>query len=498
MKNTTPLTEFLLITVLALALYLPFLAIQYDTNGIAEAIAVENGPLLNRNHLLYRPLGWIVWRSIQLVGYSGNSLLILQSITAIAAALGVGFAYLAFKALAPGRTYPAVGALALGTSYSYWVTGTDVFYIMVAAMFAAAALACTVHARSNAWLAAAGVLSALSILTWKGSVFLPAALLILLPSQRRSLRSAATLAGVAGVVSALGYIAMAFGELGFMGPRALWTWLTRYNDTSTLPFWGAWGVERIGFATVSALNSVVPVRLGVPLNELLKTPQLGRVAVDFSTAGFIAILVLAAVKTRSHALRFVAGYLCFVPFLIWWDPGTHLWFLVPNVFLAGFVLLGLAAWRPRKYVGTLAAAAILFTAATNFITTIRPRHFMTGRDVPMAACVAGHMQPADLFVAAEWGWPDYLGYFHKRSAINLINETAHFGNKTEALEDVRLRIRETIGAGANAFFTDPQHYSQAQLQWLHNTAGLGLDDLAGFSGSPSFVCEGVAIHRLGI
>src|SRR5579883_2124749 len=84
--------ELTVVTVLALGLYLPFLSIQYDPNGLVEAMSVENGPFLNKNHMLYRPLGLMAWRTLGRLGYSGNSLPVLQAIDAVAGALGVGFA----------------------------------------------------------------------------------------------------------------------------------------------------------------------------------------------------------------------------------------------------------------------------------------------------------------------------------------------------------------------------------------------------------------------
>jgi hypothetical protein len=37
--------EFIVITTAALALFVPFISIQYDTNGVVEAQAVETGDL---------------------------------------------------------------------------------------------------------------------------------------------------------------------------------------------------------------------------------------------------------------------------------------------------------------------------------------------------------------------------------------------------------------------------------------------------------------------
>src|SRR5262249_21743456 len=160
-------------------------------NGIVEAMSIENGPLLNKNHMLYRPLGLFVWRAARLAGYSGHSLILLQVINAAAAALGVGFAYLAFKCIAGSRGGALIGTALLATSFTYWVSATDVFYITVAGMFAAAALACTLNAESTEAIVGAAVLAALSIFTWQGSLFLLPALLVLIPANHRTVRSGA-------------------------------------------------------------------------------------------------------------------------------------------------------------------------------------------------------------------------------------------------------------------------------------------------------------------
>jgi hypothetical protein len=484
-------TEFLLITLFSLLLYIPFLSIQYDTNGIIEATGVESGDLLNKNHMLYRPLGLLIWRALQFPGYGGKSLLILQILTAVAGALGVGFAYLAFRSLTPSRAYAAVAALALGTSYSYWTSSTDVFYIPLAGMFAAAALACLLLARSSGGLIAAGILTGLSIATWEGSVFLIPALLLVSPRDRWK-----PFAGTAILFSALLYIAVAFGTHGVMGPMSFWRWLTSYREGTTLSIWGTWHASRIPIAAGAALDSMVPATLGASLRELLKPVQLGRIAVDIAVVVFLSFLALAIARSRSQGLRFLAAYLCFWPFIIWWDPGTHKWFLVANLFLVAFILLGLAEWRSRKIFSLAFAMGVFVIAATHFITTIRPLHFKLGTARPIAACVAEHMQPQDLFVAAEWGWPDYLGYFHHRAASNLLNLTAHFGNKNDAIEDVRLEMATARKAGGQIYFADPRHYPASHLAWLQDSTGIVLDDLLAFGGSPAFMCNDVPIQRL--
>jgi hypothetical protein len=138
-------------------------------------------------------------------------------------------------------------------------------------------------------------------------------------------------------------------------------------------------------------------------------------------------------------------------------------------------------------------ACMLIIAATNFVTTVRPRHFDPGRDRRTAQCVAGHMQPLDLFVAAEWGWPDYLPYLHKRATINLINEFARFQDTRGTLTSAREAIGKTHSDGGAVYLEDPRSYAGTHLQWLKETTGLAREDLSDFGGTPAFVCEDITI-----
>jgi hypothetical protein len=491
-----PLVEFVAVTVLALGLYLPFLSIQYDPNGLIEAMGIENGPLLNKNHMLYRPLGLFVWRVLHLLGFSGNSLPVLQAINAVAGALGVGFAFLAFRGLSANRAGALIGAAFLGTSFTYWVSATDVFYITVAGMFAVAALACVVHAGSARSMLTAGVLVALSIFTWQGSLFLLPALLFVFPKHLRTIRCAAVLVCSAGLLTGAVYIAVAFRSRGFIGARELWMWFTNYSENATLPIWGMWQFQRVPTAALSALDSVTAVRLAAGIRELFQGVQLGRLAVDYSVLAFGALMILAIANARLNTLLLMAAYLCFLPFIVWWDPGSDKWFLIPNIFLAAFLVYGLAPWLQHKYATIGVIACLLIIAGTNFITTIRPRHFDRGRDRRIAECVAGHMRSLDLFLAAEWGWPDYLPYVHERAAINIINEFARFQNRERTLASVREAISETRKESGSVYMADPRSHASTHLQWLEGATGMTLKDLSGLGGTPSFVCYGLTINQI--
>lgn len=488
-----PLPEFLVVTVFALGLYIPFPSIQYDPNGIVEALAVENGPLLNKNHMLYRPLGLVAWRALQRAGYSGDSLRVLQVLSAVAGAFGLGFAFLAFRKMSVNAEAAVTGAVFLGTSFTYWVSATDVLYVTLAGMFAAAALTCVMRAAPDGWMVAAGILAALSIFTWQGCLFLLPALLLMLPKGFRTIRSASLFLFSAGLLTAFVYVVAAFASRGAMGPRDLWAWFTHYSENATLAIWGTWEPRRVPVAALSALDSITAVRLAAGLSELFHGVQLGRIAVDCSVLAFSVLMIAGVAKARSAALRSLAAYFCFFPFIVWWDAGSDKWFLVANIFLAAFLVCSLDALLQRKYAKLGVTVCIVVIAATNFMTTIRPRHFDAGRDRRIAQCVAGHMGPADLFVAAEWGWPDYLLYLHKRASINLINEFARFQDTQGTLASARESIAKTHNDGGRVYMENPRSHSGAHLQWLKETTGLVTTDLSGFGGTPSFACDDVTI-----
>ena len=486
------LVESTLVTLAALMLFLPFLSIQYDTNGLIEALAVESGELFHKNHLLYRVMGWVAYRGLQLTGHSPRAIVVLQVMNAICGAVGVGLAYLTYNRAARNRQAAIAGSLFLGCSFTYWLFSTDAAYITVAAMFASASMAVLLYLTAPLGAVIAGALTVLSILTWQASVFLVPALSFLLFELRRDLpkqtrvRYVVIYAGTACLISLLSYTLVAFAQHGAMSVSSLVRWLTTYGEAGTLPMWGKWEAERIVIAAGSALWSIVPTPLAVPLSQLNWTIQRGRIAVDVAIVGFALLSLLAGLKTRAQALRFFVAYLVFLPFIVWWDPFEPKWFVVPNLFLAGFFAAALAPWFRNRYASSAILATVFVIAVTNFITTMRPRHSDVGPDRRMAQCVAENMHPNDLVIAAEWGWPDYLEYLYGRRSLSLINNFP-------TVEDTLKEVHDT---GGRAYISDPNAYSDNHVAWLQSQSGITRDDLNRLADRPAFSCYGRTVFSV--
>jgi hypothetical protein len=481
--------QFALVTLAALAIFLPFLALQYDVNGIAEALAIETGQLFHKNHLLYRLIGYAVYRGQEFVGGSSRAILILQVINAVCGSLAVGFAYAIYKRFAHNTLSALAGASLLAFSFTYWLFSTDAAYITVAGMFASASIALLLYSRSRAQTVLSGVLTGLSILTWQASVFLIPALVLLTfqadgdePRQNR-FSKATVYAVTACFVAGMTYTLVALTQRGPTSVSSLAKWFTSYGESGNLPMWGQWEAHRLVAAADSALRSILPTPLAVWPRQIGWTTQRGRIAVDLALAAFGLLTLMAAIRTRAKAVWLLSGYIVFLPFIVWWDPFEPKWFLIPNMFLGAFFSVALAPWFRSRFAASLILGSVLFIGATNFVTTVRPRHHDVGPDRLTAQCVAARMESQDLLLSVEWGWPDYLEYLHKRHTLSLISRSSELDE----------RLSEVHRVGGRVYIPDPKSYTADHLVWLQNQSGIRPEDLNRLSGPPAFSCYGRTI-----
>lgn len=498
MKRSS-IAGFLSVVGMAFLLYAPFLAIQYDPNGIFEAQNVEAGALLPHNHILYRPIGWAVYRTVEFVGYSGQSLVVLQLLDAIFGTIAVGLFYLAMERLSQHRIAAVGASLWLATSFLYWYVSTDVNYITLAAVFCSASLALVVRGSGYRSAVASGACVALAILTWQASIFLIPGLLLLL-FLRSERRSAVLLVGVAGAVAGFGYVALGIFAYDVRSVHGFFDWIFSYGSGASLSMWGHWGFDRVPEALHSAIHSLVPTRLMATPAEILagRRHLWGGIAVDIGVAATVLLLLMSVFwlvlrirgKRQYAVFCFLAAYLFFIPFIVWWDPGQAQWYVIPNIMLAGFIALAWDSPLQSRSLQLVFLGCIVAIGGANFFTTFRPRHAELGPDRRVAQCVSANTSSADMVIAAEWGWPEYLGYLHGRNEFNLINNSIPFGaDKAAFLSHVRQLVKDTQRAGGKVITADPSQYPPEHLQWLESQTGLTLKDLESLESTAAFVCD---------
>ncbi len=467
-----PLAGCLCLIAVAFALFAPLRAIQFDTNGIVEVQAAESGQILAHNHILYRPLGLASYKAMRFFGYTGSLLDLFQWLDVLLGSLGIGFAYLAFESGVKHKESAVAAAIWLTTSFSYWYFSSDAGYIILAASFAALGLVFAVRYDRIMTAIAAGGCVALAILTWEGAVFLVPVFVVIL--GRRNAKFAVSFTLACGVIAGLAYAFVGIAVAGVRNVTEFGRWLLQYGSGPTLPMWGVLDPSRSVDAVVSAFRSIIPVLLAVdPRAALSGSIQLGRLAVDAALLclGLQMVMAIWSIRRTTESRfsngMYALGYASFLPFIVWWDPGEPKWFVVPNLMLSGFLATAWDSANPLHWFRRLLVASLAVIAITNYVTTFRPRHQELGLARRIAQCVSDHTAPSDLILVHEWGWPDYLGYLHRRNTINIINTSIPFkGDRDKFLTWLRGQVAEVGNKGGRTIMPDSAEYSSEHWDWL--------------------------------
>jgi hypothetical protein len=507
--------SFLLMIALGLCLYLPLLTRNYDINGLMEAAAVESGhpvDMWNPNHMLYRPVGYFVRQTLAAAGIHTDVIPFLQILSAIFGALGLGFVFLALEHLTANRTIAIWMSLALGVTWSYWTLSTDVYYFSMAAMLVAASLAIFVRSESNVSLAACGLLAGLSILACQANVvLLPGlgiAVMLRNPSRpmRKSVQEVLWIWISAGAAVGIVFLGVAILVYQRHTIPSILGWASNYSGTR-LPMWGTWWPpSRLLQAFGSAFKSLFAMDLWM-FPFFLRHLKNGELPSWIAPLGFVfmtGLLIVAYRRSSTHSnqrnrtlLWLLILYATYIPFVTWWESIEPRWFIVPNIFLAALTAIILSHWSKRPYFKIALPAGVLILAGMNLAISAGPKHFRRSNPSMMAACVADHMNPNDLFLATEWNWSDYLHYVHSRDMVSFIGEvSAASRNKDIALQKINSIVEEYRQRGANVYMTDIASYPATHLQWLKDQTGLTVEDLRRYKGSPAFECVGSNFIRL--
>jgi len=499
------LTAFTVVVTFGLCIYLPLLSTNYDLNGMAEAQGVNSGrpvDLFLPNHMLYRPLGYAVRQGLAATGVPVGTVPLLQVLSAIFGALGLGFVYLMLQCLVEKREIAIWISLMLGVSWSYWTMSTDIYYLSLSAMFVAAATTLFVRSQSNLSLAACGVLTGLAILSFQANVFLlpglGTAILIASPfaAARIAIRRVALFWAMAGVVIGSAFVSV--GILAYERRTALELirWGSSYGGKA-LPMWGSWSPDRFVTVAGTAFKSILGMELWMFefFQARLNNGKLPGWVPVLGAAGLAASLVATfrwgplkrSGETRTAA-QLLLLYAFYIPFFIWWDATEPRWFNLSNIFLAGLAAIIASRWSSWSYLKFVLPGAFLILGGLNLATSAWPRRFAVSTPVRIADCVASPMHEKDLFLATEWNWAGYLEYVHNRNVLSFIAEASQTGDKSIASQRIAQAARERQHQGADVYMIDVRSLPPDYMTWLTGQTGFTADDLLVYKGGTAFEC----------
>ncbi|MFW5703432.1 MAG: hypothetical protein ACOCXQ_01220 [Patescibacteria group bacterium] len=493
------------IFIASLLLYLPFLSVQYDLNGINEAEAIRNGDLIARNHLLYRPVAaTVLWFfSHYVAGDPQKYYVALQVLTAVTAGLSVAVLFIFLRRHAKHSMVAAVGVFWFATTPSFWRFSIDVYYMPLAVLCVCVMLYVLLNEGFLAlslWLRCIvlACLTVLAITAWQALILLtiPVSYIILTSTWFHTSRKGRVALTGAYLVATGVITLLLYGIVGLIDHQVsditdIIPYILGYDGT-TLPVWGSFATERITPLVEQMYRSLFVSRWIVPLVVLCTLLGL--------------YLAQDTVKRwLHHIIAVILSYSVFLPFLFWWDPYEAKWFVVPNLFLVVGVTLLIARSQERQNAQKKHTRVKLFglfkqhlskMLIIGFISMVVVQAVLTGyrivlplsqnvnQQLSLASCVAQQMDDNDIFLETDWNWPGYLRYFYGKDVVSIFQQPEFSSNILGVQADQQV-----------VYLDDFPSYTEIHQEWLEQQTGFTDEDFAELNPLPAFTCGDVQIYK---
>jgi hypothetical protein len=394
-----------LLLLLPLVVYLALPTRAYYWDGLAFAIAIEHDyplrGLLHPNHLLYMPLGRMLWVAAQAIGLSTRVLFLLQRVNGVLGFASILLVYrlLRMKGIECGTA--VAGALVMAFSATWWKYATDcdayiaaIFCLLLGWLFLA----------SGRWISGAFALAAAMLFHELSVLVLPAALLAA-PGKRRFPLAVLALAPVGAVY--LWAYRVVHGDWAMGGIPG---WLVSHSPDSGFSFAPFRDAGRSLLGTLRLFFAGKPS--GVVRDVLTATVLL----VALVTVIALAMLLRRAGRPQFGTLSrplllWAAVYVCFL--FVWMPQNTfyRLFYLPPLILLAAEV-----SWSVRGR--EIAGAAVVLLFSANFALLIYPGSRVENNP-PLACAMRFEPQwPGGTPIVFERFHPDLwtISYFNPQAA----------------------------------------------------------------------------------
>lgn len=407
-------------------------------------------------HLLHEPFGWLIYKLLQIFGYAGRALSILQLESALFGAIGVGgFFYLVYNIVKDTRA-ALFSASVLAFSHSYWaysgngctyVPSTSIMIFAFILLFKLPEL--LKYQQKTLYVLAISLVSAISALFWLPQVlvFPAVALGIILIPQRLNYHKgvAAAFTYLLGLILFL-IIPLLIGAVFINGCKSFSDLLTALRSTthgspvelSVLNFLRIfYGVAKT-FVVIPDMGSTIRGLITgdfylAGTNLVLETGKFLAVWATCLLAALYLIVKWKVIEKNLKIILLILGvwllpFFCFG--MIW--KGTDLERLLPalpaiilaaSITISHIITSGQPSTRLKLIVKIISIAIFVALPTLNFSGFFIPERNVTNeKDWKVAKSLEQKMNPNDLVIT--WGQDmhrvsTFLSYYAHRRCISL-------------------------------------------------------------------------------
>ena len=321
-------------------------AATIQTKGFAES--------LHPHHLLYGPLGKVVYTSVQALGYSGSALLPLQLVNALAGSCGVAFLIVLLGRTVYRPVLALLGGGITGFAFAWWRYAVEVEVYTLATLFLIIGMLLLqrLHAEPTqlrSWMLL-GLVHAAAIMFHQTNVLWAVPVLTTWhdarwsnPTRAKRLKAIASYAAVgAGLTIGVYAIAM-YWVSDFDSWAEAQTWFFEYATTG---FWGG----------TPSFQTLVDLGNGWSNTWL---PAYGGIILLLLGATFAWRWSLIATQFKPLILISVSWLIPYMLFFSWWEAANIEFWIACIPPVAVLFILALATLPTPLYRPALAAATFL-------------------------------------------------------------------------------------------------------------------------------------------
>jgi hypothetical protein len=416
----------------ALVLFLSLQSHAGRSDGIDYAFGIKQGSsLFHPHHVLYTALGFVVHRALSHV-VPIDPLTLINILSSLVTAFTVALFFRLLMVLTKAESLSLLMTAFYTFNYStlYMGTTAEVYsYSVLCELFAL--LLCVKHPRPS-WpvLCQVAVLGALAVLFHQSAIFFVLALVVFIGLRARSIRAAAVVAAVSGLVT-LAFYVFAAEQNGVRAPSGFVHWIFFYAHSHQYEA-GVWGGGLTLAHAPDLLDGIFSTLVKPDWQKYMISQRLFVEWTDFVLvpavavlAGALVILLLyllkhrktVAAQARAQTAPLRVMLLVWITtgglFVAWWDQtNIEFWYMLVTPLLLLLALrlhthLRQGVQLPRS-LRFIAVSLLFANLAGRVFADARPSRSMVGEVVAAIGCE--RIANGDLIIGPIWDLPPAIRY----------------------------------------------------------------------------------------